>query len=570
MLEQGMLVDGKYRILSQIGKGGMSVVYLAIVESANMTWAVKEVRKDSKTDYNIIQQGLIAEIDTLKSVRHEKLPRIIDVLEHEDSYIIIMDYIEGLSMDKILEKKGAQAEEDVVKWSKQLCEVLGYLHSRPTPIIYRDMKPSNIMLKPNGDVTIIDFGTAKKYEFDSGETTGLGTAGYAAPEQYGGLGRTDARTDIFALGMTMYTLLTGIDPEKTLVVDNSIRSVNPAFSLGLDEIILKCTQRDANKRYQSCAELFYALEDYKNNDKKARLRKKIKIASFVGALSLSIVCAVTSLLINVQAKSVATDKYEEIMQNASTEIDYDRKIQLYEEAINVPDKGGKKEAYLELIKAYRNNDKDETIFTDEEATQLQKLIMTNRDALEQDLDGYVEICYETGKLFWYYYYDTNQVTRAKYAVDWFQIVTNRTDTSYEYYGLSLVYQNIGAFYRDYTTRLNEADDAGMYTELFTNMENLVNTVGTEKTEGNIVRLELLGMVENALHQYAPQFQRDGVSKEKMMALYEKIKLLLNDISVANDKEDKLYIKKKSILDEMKATKESITLAYGEEQNRKEG
>ena len=568
MLKEGMLVDGKYRILSQIGKGGMSVVYLAIVESANMTWAVKEVRKDSGTDYNIIRQGLIAEIDILKSVKHEKLPRIIDVLEHEDSYIIIMDYIEGLSMDKIFEKKGAQSEENVVKWAKQLCEVLSYLHSRNPAIIYRDMKPSNIMLKPNGDITIIDFGTAKKYEFNSDDTTGLGTAGYAAPEQYGGQGRTDARTDIFGLGMTMYALLTGVDPQKNTVVNKSIRKVSPSLSAGLDEIIVKCTQIDPDNRYQSCAELFYALEEYKNNDKKARLRKKIKIASFVGTLSLSIVCAVTSLLINVQAKSVATDKYEEIMQNASTEIDYDRKIQLSEEAINVPDKGGKKEAYLELIKAYRNNDKDETIFTDEEATQLQKLV-TGGTLKEQDLDGYVEVCYETGKLFWYYY-DTNQVTRAKYAVDWFQIVTNRTDTSYEYYGLSLVYQNIGAFYRDYTTRLNEADDAGMYTELFTNMENLVNTVGTEKTEGNIVRLELLGMVENALHQYAPQFQRDGVSKEKIMALYEKIKLLLNDISVANDKEDKLYIKKKSILDEMKATKESITLVYGEEESRKEG
>jgi len=389
MLEQGMLVEGKYKILSEIGRGGMSVVYLAIVESANMTWAVKEVRKDGSNDYNIVRQGLIAEIDTLKSVKHSKLPRIVDVIEHEDSFIIVMDYIEGRSMDKILEEKGAQSETNVVKWAMQLCEVLGYLHSRPTPIIYRDMKPSNIMLQPNGDVTIIDFGTAKKYEVAVGETTGLGTAGYAAPEQYGGLGRTDVRTDIFALGMTMYALLTGIDPQKRLVVDTSIRKVNPAFSAGLDEIVLKCTQREAELRYKSCAELLYVLID---NDAKNRKKKKIKIATFAGTFLLSAVCAVTSLLISVQAKSMATDNYEEIMQNASMTTDYNEKIRLYEEAINITDKGGEKDAYLELIKAYKNNDGDEAVFTDDESAQLQKLIMTNHTALESNLDGYIEIC----------------------------------------------------------------------------------------------------------------------------------------------------------------------------------
>jgi len=185
------------------------------------------------------------------------------------------------------------------------------------------------------------------------------------------------------------------------------------------------------------------------------------------------------------------------------------------------------------------------------------------------LESGVEICYETGKLYWYYYYDTNQVTRAKYAIDWFQIVTNRTDNSHPDHGLSLVYQNIGAFYRDYTTRLNEADDAGMYAELFTNMENLVYTVATERKESDIVRLELLEMVENALHKYAPQFQRDNVPEDKMIDLYDKIELLLDDISVANDADDKLYIKKQGILNEMKPTKEAIQLAY-KDTNRKDG
>ena len=101
----------------------------------------------------------------------------------------------------------------MIKWAKQLCDVLGYLHSQNPPIIYRDMKPANIMLKPDGNVVLIDFGTAREYKENNIEdTTCLGTMGYAAPEQFGGMGQTDARTDIYCLGATMYHLVTGMNP----------------------------------------------------------------------------------------------------------------------------------------------------------------------------------------------------------------------------------------------------------------------------------------------------------------------------------------------------------------------
>ena len=152
MLQIGSLVDGKYKILSEIGHGGMSVVYMAINEKANKTWAVKEVRKDAKMDFNTVRQGLMAEIETLKKLKHPNLPSIVDVIEDQDSFIIVMDYIEGRSLDKIIEENGAQPESFVVEWAKQLCDVFGYLHSRTPPIIYRDMKPANVMLKPDGNI----------------------------------------------------------------------------------------------------------------------------------------------------------------------------------------------------------------------------------------------------------------------------------------------------------------------------------------------------------------------------------------------------------------------------------
>ena len=156
------------------------------------------------------------------------------------------------------------------------------------------------------------------------------------------------------------------------------------------------------------------------------------------------------------------------------------------------------------------------------------------------------------------------MTRAKYALDWFQKVTSRTDSSYKNYGLATVYQNIGVFYRDITSKLNEASDTGMYSELFVNMNNLINTVAKDNSENEIVRLELLEMVRSALHRYPSQFKRDGVSKEEITALYEEIESLADTISVPNDENDKSFQKKEQIKSYLPETKTAIETAYSVE------
>ena len=293
MLQIGSLVDDKYKVLTKVGQGGMSVVYLAINEKANKQWAIKEVRKDGIKDFEVVKQGLVAETEILKKLNHPNLPSIIDVIDQEDSFIIIMDYIEGNSLNKALEEFGAQPQEHVIHWAKQLCDVLGYLHTRKTPIIYRDMKPANIMLKPDGNVTLIDFGTAREFkEKNLADTTCLGTVGYAAPEQFGGMGQTDARTDIYCLGATLYHLVTGMNPCEPPYEIKPIREINPTLSGGLERIILKCTQRDPNDRYQSAAELMYALEHYEEFDDIYRKKQKKKLGAFIVTSVLTLVCAV--------------------------------------------------------------------------------------------------------------------------------------------------------------------------------------------------------------------------------------------------------------------------------------
>ena len=200
MLTIGSVIDGKYKILNKIGQGGMSVVYLAMNEKANKQWAIKEIRKDGVKDFQVVKQSLIVETDLLKKLDHPNLPSIVDIIEDDNTFLIVMDYVEGRSLEKELEEYGAQRQDKVIEWAKQLCDVLIYLHSRKPPIIYRDLKPENIMLRPDGKVMLIDFGTAREFkERNVSDTVCLGTVGYAAPEQFGGQGQTDARTDIYGL-----------------------------------------------------------------------------------------------------------------------------------------------------------------------------------------------------------------------------------------------------------------------------------------------------------------------------------------------------------------------------------
>ena len=557
MLEIGSLVDGKYKILSEIGHGGMSVVYMAINEKANKTWAVKEVRKDGKMDFNTVRQGLMAEIETLKKLKHPNLPSIVDVIEDDDSFIIVMDYIEGRSLDKIIEENGAQPESYVVEWAKQLCDVFGYLHSRTPAIIYRDMKPANVMLKPDGNIMVIDFGTAKNYEIDLGETTGIGTIGYAAPEQYigSGLGRTDARTDIYCLGITMYHLLTNVDPCKNLISDKSIRAVNPALSHGLDAIIQKCTQYQPSDRYQSCAELMYDLENYEILEPLYKKKQKRKLGLFAGTVVLSALLAIGGLGLNIAASNIATDTYETKLYEASKTTDYETKVGIYEECIAIPNKAGEKEAYLGLIQAFKE---DDSVFSVEEGKLLEKLIKNNKLALQENPENYTEICFETGKLYWYYYdyADGSQIAKAKSSVEWFQDVIDNAPQGYENIGMAKVYANIGIFYRDITTNITEANDKGKYAPLFKNLTELMNSVADNESESEIVRLELIELTRGAIQQYATKFKVDGITKKQLMELYDKVSVTVNSIETTADKTKELKMITTSNLSDTKAAIES--------------
>ncbi len=285
----GSVIGGKYRILSELGHGGMSTVYLVMNEKTNKLWAMKKIRKTDTTEHKLLKESLQVEIETLKKLKHPNLPSVTEVIEQQDEYLVVMDYIEGISLEKLLEDKGVLEEEQVVRYAIQLCDVLSYLHTRKPAIIYRDMKPSNIVLKPDGTVVLIDFGTAREFKQDAlRDTNNLGTRGYAAPEQFGKRGQTDARTDIYCLGMTLYQLITAHNPGEPPYEIYPITRWNPKLSSGLEKIISKCIQKNPKDRFQSADELMAALLEYREYGIKRRkqYRKRLRIAGLLTGLAL--------------------------------------------------------------------------------------------------------------------------------------------------------------------------------------------------------------------------------------------------------------------------------------------
>lgn len=538
MLEIGSIVDGKYKILNKIGQGGMSVVYLAMNERANKQWAIKEVRKDGTKDYEVVKQGLIAETDILKRLNHPHLPSIIDVIDCDDTFLIVMDYIEGRTLDYWLKKEGAQPQERVVEWAKQICDVLGYLHSRKPPIIYRDLKPSNVMLKPDGKIMIIDFGTAREFKEQSIEDTKcLGTQGYAAPEQYGGHGQTDARTDIYNLGATMYHLLTGHNPSLPPYEMYPIRQWNPALSSGLEEIVTKCTQRNPNDRYQSCAELMYALEHFEELDIEYRKKQKRKWRAFLAACSLTAVSLIGCLGFKFAENSTIRNSYDGYLRAASNAAAQEEKVRYYRDAINLDPSRG--DAWLELLDVFIDGTGtgDEGLFTQEEDIQIKEILgytgsgnRTNESYLESNSEAYDEFSFQMGLAYFYYYGDEGNKPMSQ---SWFETAAESDSLEPNKVERAKRFAKIAGYSQGLDTRDLAGDSEVSYADYWDDMVELTSgdltAIDNEQTALVMYREMVYQIYRNALN-----FRQAGVTQREMLDELQSIRSMLRSGFATDD------------------------------------
>ena len=561
MASVGQVIDDKYEILKLIGQGGMSRVYLAMDKRLNKQWAIKEIEKRAKDKNNeIVIQSAIAEANLIKQLDHPAIVRIVDIIDNGDVIYIIEDYIEGETLSSVLETQGAQPQELVIEWAMQICEALEYLHTRKPHIIYRDMKPANVMIKPDGNIKVIDFGIAREYKDQSlADTVSLGTKGYAAPEQFGGKGQTDARTDVYCLGVTLYHLLTGQNPCEPPYEIYPIRHWNPQLSAGLEAIIQKCTQLNPDDRYQSCAELLYALHHYEEYGAAYRARQKRKLNSFIMtacACVLFLVVGVLGLFMRTQTNNA--DYTQNILQaeKASTT---EEKLTYYSTAIDI--KPLVMDAYLGMVDAV----KDDAAFSTEEETAIKKKLNANIASLRGE-EGYANLAFEVGKLYWYYYdygktaTADNQITRMKSAIQWFEDAVEYGSEADDFYTMAKIYSDIGKFNRDITLNIEEASDKGKYAPYWNNMQELVEMISSSSDENEIIELEVYKLTMYSIETYARKFKADGITQDQMNNLFTTVKTEASDVSTTSDKTEQL---KTDVMNRFDAAQAAIENAFRE-------
>lgn len=261
---------GRYKIERSVASGGMGAVYLAVDQRFNRPCAVKEMLDDFQSDSERTQaiEWFRREATLLLDLKHPCIPSVRDFFDHNGKNYLVMEFIEGRTLSDVFAKEGnvpgvngarGVSEARARHWARQICSVLAYLHSQNPPIIFRDLKPSNIMVTNRDEIKLIDFGIARTFQSQR-QSTVIMTIGYAPPEQMEG--RAEPRSDLFALGSTIHRVLTQYDPannKPSLFDFPPVRVLRPDVTIAFDKVIMKALAKFVDQRWSSAAEMERAI-----------------------------------------------------------------------------------------------------------------------------------------------------------------------------------------------------------------------------------------------------------------------------------------------------------------------
>jgi serine/threonine protein kinase len=276
-LGPGSLLAQRYAIICQVGQGGFGAVYKAKdCFEKNKLVAIKQISLNGLSPQKMIEatDTYNRELMYLSQLKHENLPRVYDHFTDPEHWYVVMEYIEGKTLEDILKtvRGGHFSVKRVLNIGIMMCSVLGYLHAQHPPIIYRDVKPANILFTPEGHLSLIDFGIARLYRPGQAKDTGqLGSPGYAAPEQYG-RAQTTAQSDIYSLGATLQTLLTGKEPLEILVGGEPTDCIKPK---ALHTLLIRMLEPDPSKRPQSMDEVKQILLELKEHSVEQKVKRML-------------------------------------------------------------------------------------------------------------------------------------------------------------------------------------------------------------------------------------------------------------------------------------------------------
>ena len=516
------VLDGKYEILKVINTSGMSNVYLVMDRNLKKQWCLKEIVK-SESGRNMIEyRSLLREADIMKSLNHSNIPRIVTIEEENDTIFIVMDYVDGISAKDWILRKGKIEQKVVVNWSKQICSILIYLHNRKNPIFYRDMKPDNIMIQNDGSVKLLDFGISEVITDDNKVIKeSLGTRGFAAPEQSKKGLKYDLRSDIYALGMTMYYMLTGINP--AVVKDGGLtklRDVDQLISTEIERIVNKCIEKDVNRRYQSVEELLYDLQNYEKYDEKYVKRNIRKVKVSVGMVLIGLMLCIGSVFPFISERRSFEEEYKTLlntaMQSGMSE-DYVNCISLDPLRLT---------PYIGFIDAI----KSDGMFTSSEEESLLGFLNPNLQEMEEK-EGFGEIAFNVGKLYWFYYEGKKKDDGIALSVKWFEKAIESGYNEKE----SGVFYNIGLFKRDIGMRVAESDDSGEYLKYWNLLKDSLNY-----NVGELVELQLDLTMVDAIMTYSYRMKMDGVTYEDVIEELERIEKFISTYNPSIGKAEDMY------------------------------
>ena len=560
------VIDGKYELIALSGKGGMAVVWLARDLRLNKLWAVKEIRPRSEGKRRAAnRRALLDEANFIKQLDHPAIPRVVDMIEEDGSCFVVMDYVNGRPLSQVLrQRSGPFEQDDVVRWGIQLCDVLAYLHGRNPPIVYRDLKPSNVMLRDDGTLKLVDFGIADELlPGRGGDGRLIGSPGYSAPEQVDRKMHeripTDTRADIYALGATLFSLVTGIVPTRVGHPGDGgdvtfhlvpIRQVDPSLSDGLERVIVRATKPEPDDRYQSVAEMRYDLEHYEelSQHHRAALQRRLDVFSRHVRSSVATCCLAVTLMVG--SVLVRNRSYDAIMHRADV-VNGEPAQEEYVRAVGVAPQ--RADAYERLLEAF----KEDGTFSVEESDRWTALWQEYGRDVKEGGQG-ARICFDAGVLYLCYFdvpgnrgmstTDAVRTTagaslmRASRAAPWFDRAVRACDPeggSYaglsvseqlDEYAASQAYRTIGEFY----TSLSRACDEGRdVTEVFRSFWNALEAcaVGTENAPPLLSRAEpivCLRLYQVAFESvasptYLSGFMNAGVTEQEALQMLDAAK-----------------------------------------------
>jgi hypothetical protein len=504
----GVILGETYRILDILGKGGNGTVYLARHERSGRLWAVKEITKE--------KNHLIMEAELLKKLKHPGLPAVGDILEQDGMLYLVMDYIEGHSLKELLEKEKCFSQEQVAGWGLQLCRVLDYLHTRTPSVIYRDLKPSNVMQREDGTLALVDFGTAREQKREAGgDTVWLGTRGYAAPEQYGGHGQTGPETDVYGLGAVLYHLLTGHSPTDPPYGFVPVRSLRPELSGGLEKILQCCTRDNPAERYHSCRELAWALEHYRELDETFIRQKKRKRRIFMSCLAVTILAFVGSLVTADLERRAVADTYQAQLLEAGGAIDREERLEACRKAIRL--EPGLAEGYECLIEIFL----EDGAFSVEEELILREVLNGRQEGggrfleeLQKDEKEYQRAAYDIGQA---YFYDYEGTDGKRASGRWLEAASESASggrlSNQEIFRAGVL-SRIAGYYSGLDVQKRNGDAEVSYGEYWEDLQSLCNG-NTEEMDNRITALLADRELTVQLAVRVEQFKKAGVTAASM-------------------------------------------------------